>query len=329
MNRLIPAAGFLLLTAMVIILLGLTVYEAWILSAGGGVLVVAVSVGTLIQMVREAKRVPCVQFGEAMNLTNALNFLAVVAGALITYILSIDLGLGAVTASGLIGVLAALVIPDYAVPAYCGSFAGMSSARLLGSHWEIVLAGSIAGLIFILTDCAYPGFGGKLGAIAFTGCVIMGLSLRRPFIVTPIPDPSVAMVIIIASVAATVATYWLSITLGHGAVMASGFVGLLGGLILPAIYPDTGPLLAVMVICASFSGMSSAAKFPSITMMLGAGLVTGVIFVYSMPQLGGAGGKLGTIAFASVMAVRSYYDLVETRFDSLLQARQPESGSQR
>ena len=38
--------------------------------------------------------------------------------------------------------------------------------------------------------------------------------------------------------------------------------------------------------------------------MLAAGIICGFVFIYSSPHLGGAGGKLGTIAFGSVIALK-------------------------
>ncbi|MBN1247333.1 MAG: hypothetical protein JXC32_06720, partial [Anaerolineae bacterium] len=50
----------------------------------------------------------------------------------------------------------------------------------------------------------------------------------------------------------------------------------------------------------------------SYAMMFAVGFVAGIIFVYSMPLAGGAGGKLGTIAFGAVLAVCGWCDLVGT-----------------
>jgi hypothetical protein len=74
-----------------------------------------------------------------------------------------------------------LVIPDYAVPAYCGSFVGMTSIQLLFSHGELALAVVIAAVIYVLTACTFAGIGGKLGTIAFAGSMITALGLGRPF----------------------------------------------------------------------------------------------------------------------------------------------------
>lgn len=311
LNHVVPVAGFVLLSGMVLTLLGFTLYEAWVLHSIGAVLVALVIGGNLVSMFRESKRVPCVLLAESMRRDSLVTFGSVVAGAVIAYVLSIDVGLGAVTASALVGLVSALILPAQAVPIYCGSFVGMTSARLLISHGELAVAGTVAAGLYVLTACAYPGFGGKLGTIAFVGSVITGWGLDREFLITEVPAWPVVLLIIACAVVATVITYWLSVGREHGPVIASSVVGLLGGLILPTVFPQAGETLAVMVICASFTGMSSRDRFPTYQMVLAISLVTGMIFVYSMPTLGGAGGKLGTIAFASALAVRGWWDLAE------------------
>jgi hypothetical protein len=311
MNKLIPTAGFLLLSTMVIVLMGFTVYEAWLSHAVGGIIIALFLVGVLAEMLRESKRVPYRMFNECMQQKGALKGLAVLGGALVTYTLACTLGLSAVTASALIALIAALTLPEYAVPAYCGSFVGMTSIQLLHTHGEVAIAGVVAGLLFVLTESAYPGLGGKLGTIAFAGAVLTGLGLERQFIIAPVPDGPLAFLIIGHAVIATIVTYWLNVTRGHGAVIASGIVGLVGGLILPAIDAEIGPLLAVVVICASFGGMSNGERFPRFSAVAVVGVITGLIFVYSTPLMGGAGGKLGTIAFAAALAVRGYMNLLE------------------
>jgi hypothetical protein len=310
-NRLIPTAGYLLLSVMVIVLLGFTAYEAWNAHPVAGIIVAVVLVGALTEILRESRRVPCRQLSEALQKEGVFTGLAVLGGALLTYVLACSVGLSAVNASALVGLLAALVMPTYAVPIYCGSFVGMSSIQLLHSHGEMAIAGAVAGLLYMLTDGAFPGIGGKLGTIAFTGAVLTGLGLERQFIVTPVPDGRLVFLIIAYATLATVATYWLSVTRGHGAVVGSSVVGLIGGLMLPLTYPEFGPLLAVVVFCASFTGMSSRERFPRFPMVIVIGLITGLVFVYSTPLLGGAGGKLGTIAFASALAGRGYMSLFE------------------
>jgi hypothetical protein len=352
LGRLTTILGFIVLSIMVITLLSTTVSEAWqtyvspVSLAGQpagaanseplnlqtvpGLLIVLllllVAVGALAEMVRESRRVPCLLPAETACKTTWLNAASVLGGALLTYSLSWDVGLGAVTASALVGLLAAVVAPAYGVPIYCGSFVGMSSSQLLLGYAELTLAGAVAALVYVLTTQTYMGYGGKLGTIAFSGAVLTGLGLRRAFLITGLPDPQLKIQIVAYAIIAAVATYALNVSLGHGPVMGSSVVGLVGGLILPLVYPQHGAQLAVVVICASFAGMSGATKFPTFTMMFIAGLVSGVVFVYSLPLLGGAGGKLGTIAFASVLAVRGWWDLMASASpqDDTVSARLPD-----
>lgn len=309
--QIVPFLGYVLLSLFVLLLFGSSFYVAWdVHETIGGVVFMVIMVGLLYQIALEYRRLPTVDPASLLSQTSLLNFGAVFLGAVSTYILNIDVGLGAVTASGLVGVIAALVAPAYGVPLYCGSFVGMTSAQFLLNHTELGVAGLIAGAIYVITTGVYDGFGGKLGTIAFAGCLITGVCLRREFVVAPVPAWRIAGEIILYAVLAAVITRWLSINRRHGAVMASGAVGLVGGLILPAVYPaGVGSMLAVVVICASFAGMSAKTRFPELWLMVISGLFTGIAFVYSMPVLGGAGGKLGTLALGAGLATHGYMAL--------------------
>ena len=239
------------------------------------------------------------------------NFLSVVGGALTAYLLSINLELGPVVAAGLVGVLIALLKPKYGVPVYCGAFVGMVSCDYLHTVPALLLAGVIGGVIFVVTGPVMNGFGGKLGTIAFAGCIFAGNILGSPLQSDSIPAWDTGWLIVFYSVLAAVITYFLSVRLKHGPVMASGFVGLAGGLILPALHAGVGETLGVMVICSSFAGMSSEERFPRTSHMIFAGFFTGLIFLFSLPYLGGPGGKLGTIAFGSVIAQRGIMEGVD------------------
>jgi hypothetical protein len=206
--------------------------------------------------------------------------LTVLAGALLTYTLAVHVGLGAVVSASLVALLASLIAPGHGVPVFCGCFVGMTSSRFLANHAELGLAAAVAGVVFALTRGVFQGFGGKRGAIAFTGALATGLSLGRQFDFTPVPEWSLAGEIVVFSTLAAIATYVLSVRLKHGGVMASAVVGLTGGLILPTVFDGkTGETLAVMVMCASFAGMSSAERFPSVVMVAAAGLVTGLFYM--------------------------------------------------
>ena len=133
-------------------------------------------------------------------------FLAVLGTALITYTLKVDVALGAVLAASLVGLIAGIVFPAVAVPVYCGSFVGMTSSRLLVDHSELALAGTIAAIVYLLTERAFIGFGGKLGTIAFIGTLLTGLGLKGEFSTTPIPEWDMAVTIVVCSVVAVTLT---------------------------------------------------------------------------------------------------------------------------
>ena len=294
--------GLPILAVMTVVLFGLAAQQAWIAHPATGAATTLIVALLLLTLLREAQTLSEIEPSTLVSAPAFYNFTGVVGGALTTFVLSVDLGLGAVVAAGVIGLLGALIFPEQGVPIYCGAFVGMVSPDLLNSLPHVMLAAVIAGLVFVLSTGVLDGFGGKLGTIAFTGTVVAPLLLQCEFCPADVPPVPVAWQIMATSVAAGVGTYWVSITLGHGAVVGSSVVGgVVAGLLLPAVLPETGPLLAVVAICASFTGMSSPKRIPNYLWMTLASVATGIVFIYTQPVLGGAGGKLGTIAFGSAM----------------------------
>ncbi len=234
-------------------------------------------------------------------------FVAVVIGSLISYYINITLGLGAVLGAGLVGLVSAVVAPGYGVPLYCGSFVGMASPKVL-SFPLFLLATVVAGIIYVLAQDVFNGYGGKLGTIACAGCCVSALVSGNAFTSSPVSSWDAAWPTILVAMVAAVLAYVINVRLGRGGVMGSALVGVLGGIILPALVPATGfsvtgASLATACICGSFAGMSGKNRIAGEALMAVAGLLTGLVFVYSAPALGGAGGKLGTTAFGSVIAV--------------------------
>lgn len=311
-NRIPWISGFPILAVMTVVLFALSKEQGWLAQPlVGAVIKTPIIALLLLTLGQEVLSLSEVEASDLVSRPALLNFSGVVGGALTTYVLSCDLGLGAVVAAGLIGLLGALIFPDQAVPIYCGAFVGMVSPELLDNLSHVLIAAVIAGIVFDLSTGVLDGFGGKLGTIAFTGTVITPLLLQCEFCPAELPSGPVAWQIIVVSVLAAVGTYWLSVTLEHGAVVGSAVVGIAGGLLLPAVAPEVGGLLAVVAICASFTGMSSPKRIPNFFWMTLAGLVTGIVFIYSQPVLGGAGGKLGTLAFGSAMVSYSLRGLLE------------------
>jgi len=230
------------------------------------------------------------------------DFFAVVVGAVVTFYLNNHVGLGAVVAAGIVGILGYVVAPKYEVPIYCGSFVGMSSASVYDFD-HLLIASVLAGIIFVITKRIFKGVGGKLGTVALIGGVLTAVITGREFTKSSLPGWEVGLLIIIFAVIGILATYTLNVRYGKSPVLSSATVGLTGGLVLPEIFPEIGQILALVVICASFAGMSSKERLPNEFYAIIAGMFCGIIFIFSAPYFGGAGGKLGTIAFGAVIAV--------------------------
>ncbi len=307
--------GFIILAGMVLLLFGFTAYEAWLLHLVGGVAIILVMVGLITGIIFEGRRLFHSETDQIRWKSVLWNFLAVFTGGIFSFSLSHDIGLGPVVAASLVGIIGFLVIPDQDVPIYCGAFVGMTSNNLLYTHTEVAIASAVAGGIYILTRSVFSGFGGKLGTIALVGTILTGTGLAREFTLLPIPGWQTNALIILISVLATPLTFYLNIHRDHGPVLASAVVGLASGLILPELMPQTGSVLAVIAICASFTGMSGRDRCQSFWHILPAGLVTGIVFVYSTPLLGGAGGKLGTVAFGAVLSICGYMRLFKWLFE--------------
>ncbi|MFP4180268.1 MAG: hypothetical protein ACLFNZ_08860 [Spirochaetaceae bacterium] len=243
--------------------------------------------------------------------TDVYTFFAVFGGAVVTFFINVELAHGAVIASGIVGILAAAVFGKKAVPVFCGSFVGMASPSVFSAYPCIIIAGTIAGIVFVLSRHIFNGYGGKLGTIAFSACIMSSLMLDSPLQRLSPPGWNVGWIILVYSIMGAVITFSINVRLGHGPVMASAIVGLTAGLILPALHgPELGETLAVMVFCASFAGMSGTGRFENELPIAAAGFLCGIIFIYSAPYMGGAGGKLGTIALASVVCVRGWMDIL-------------------
>jgi len=298
--------GFFLLSISVVLLLIFTVYEAWVFHSAGGLVALIVLIGAIIMILREGQHIWHSTPKKAGSKHLLFDFLAVLFGGILAFFLTHDLGLGAVVAASLVGILAYLVVPKYGVPAYCGAFVGMTSNLLLFNYPEVGLAGFVAGIVFILTRDVFNGFGGKLGTIALIGTTFTGMSLGREFLLTLISDWSTNALIILIAAIATPLTFYLNIERKQGPVLASATVGLIGGLILPNLFPQYGTTLAVVAICASFAGMTGKERCSTFWHIFITGLFTGIVFLYSAPLLGGAGGKLGTIAFGATLSSCGY-----------------------
>ncbi|MGM0590951.1 MAG: hypothetical protein ACQETI_04850 [Halobacteriota archaeon] len=234
---------------------------------------------------------------------DVVDALAVVLGALLTYVLSVASGLGPVLGSALVGLSVGVVVPRVAVPAYCGSFVGMASPSVFSATAYLAVAGIAAGLAYVASNGVFGGFGGKLGTVALFGCATAMLLPGVEYVAgSPLPWSTASAVVPVALVGA-VATVVLSVRLELGGVLGSALVGVVAGVVFPALLPRWGATLAAVAFCASFVGMSTVDRLSTPLQVGAAGTLSGLLFIGVSPAFAGAGGKLGTIAFVSCVAL--------------------------
>ncbi|MCU4926426.1 hypothetical protein OB905_10575 [Halobacteria archaeon AArc-dxtr1] len=235
--------------------------------------------------------------------TDAVDALAVTFGAVITYVLSVSAGLGPVLASALVGLGAGVALPRVAAPIYCGSFVGMASPAVFGSIAYVALAGLVAGVGFLAATESFGGVGGKLGTLALFGCATTAALVGLDYADAGAPQWDLLSLAVPVAVVGAVATVLLSVRLELGAVVGSGLVGVVAGAAFPLLAGELGATMAAVAFCASFVGMSSPERLPGAVGVAAAGGLSGVVFLAVTPAFEGAGGKLGTVAFVSCIAL--------------------------
>lgn len=115
---------------------------------------------------------------------DVFDVLFVVMGGLYTNFLSVRLGWGPVMGAAAVGLIGSFVpqlfkklkrLTSMPTAMYCGAFVGMSATTVLNSYLAVLGASLAAGVIYVLAKNLFPGFGGKLGTIAFGGVVVFVL----------------------------------------------------------------------------------------------------------------------------------------------------------
>lgn len=233
------------------------------------------------------------------------NLLAVVSGTLVTFGSVTELGLSPIVAASFVGVIAAIAFRSVAVPVYCGAFVGMTSPALFGSFWFAGLAALLSGLLFAIAHPLFHGVGGKLGTTAFVGVTMVVLATAASFQNAPLPGQfEFLQAVGLAALGAGI-TFSIHTRTVASPVLASGLVGLGGGLGVPVIFEGRVTLQAAAIYSASFAGMTDPRRIPNVWWIGVTGTGVGIVVVYTSPFLGGSGGKLGTIAFGSCLGIHS------------------------
>lgn len=118
--------------------------------------------------------------------------------ALATFLLSVRLDHGPVVGSAVVGLVAGVVCPPLfaagdavAAVAFCASFAGMATPERIPGPGAMLLTGGVAGAAFVGATPYFVGFGGKLGTIAFTACLVTAGSLSLGRVLVPVDGDAV------------------------------------------------------------------------------------------------------------------------------------------
>ena len=120
--------------------------------------------------------------------------------------------------------------------------------------------------------------------------------------------------IVLVSILAGMATYYVSVKLNKGAVFGSAVVTLISGILFPHFIPAIGARLALVATSASYAGMVGIKNAPKISEMAAIGLINGIIFIATLSAYPGVGGRLGTVAAISCFAwigLKKAYTLVK------------------
>lgn len=286
-------------------------------------LTLLISVVVVFQMLNFTKSAKSDYDGH-VPLNRAVDFYSVIFGALLTYWLVKYTALTPVVASSIVGIVGVVLYKKTAVATFCGSFVGMTSPELF-SAIDLTFAAAISGVLFVEGKPFFSGVGGKLGTTAFFGNVFVILIKSTPdyhFVNFKIDvwqrvfDWKLVLVYMFWGAIASYLTYWLSKKWLNNIVLSSSLVGLAGGLILPKILPLNGFIIAIVIYCASFAGMSGTTRFKKDYQFLIAGAISGLIFFNTLPIFVGLGGKLGTIGFVSSLFTMGGIQSVKL-FDSL------------
>jgi len=120
-----------------------------------------------------------------------------------------------------------------------------------------------------------------------------------------------SLLILVAGCLGAIGTFQLQKT-GINVIVASCVVGLVGELIGHLLNNED---LAMVIFAGSFVGMTTA-SFVSLPIILVAGFICGGLYLISAPLFDGFGGKLGALAFISVLVVF----LIFTLFDPKISA---------
>lgn len=98
----------------------------------------------------------------------------------------------------------------------------------------------------------------------------------------------------------TLFSYLMNHTISLGPVVASSLIGIIGGLLIPA--------LAIPIYCGSFAGMVSSLLVSDPIEVVTIGFFAGLLYVAGSDTFKGFGGKLGSTAYFATLLASIFFD---------------------
>lgn len=221
---------------------------------------------------------------------------AIIIGVILTFSLVEFLSIPVIIASAAVGLAGHFLIKNYEVAIYCGSFAGMISPFIL-NYGEVLILAFITAIYFIFTKRILKGFGGKLGTTAFLGSITTAFILNKSFFTFAIASKFYWLFIV--SIIGVISTYLVQHKLNQTAVMASATTSIVFASILFVL--GSNVIYSAVFFTASFIGMSNKIIIPNIYVAFISAIVLALVFYLFEPFFNGAGGKMGMMAFTSVV----------------------------
>lgn len=110
------------------------------------------------------------------------------------------------------------------------------------------------------------------------------------------------LIIIIVTMLAGLATFFVNNVLKKGGTLASALVSMVGALILPHFFQELGTILTLATATASYAGMVSIQNAMDYKEMAVISFLAGILFVGTLSAYQGIGGKLGVIGAIACFA---------------------------
>ncbi len=227
-------------------------------------------------------------------------------GAIATYTLTRTLPISNIISSASIGLIGYVLFKKNSFAIYCGSFVGMTSSDLF-NYYQLLLAGVVCGLVFVVVKQILNGYGGRLGTIAFISTAIIALFFNKTSLI--VEQNYSILLVFIASILGVTITFLIHNNLKQSVILASVIPSLLIAVIIEIFFKNLMVYSAVF-FTASFLGMADNKNISNILSALFAGVVMSIIFLSFFNFFNGFGGKMGMSAFVSLVIYLAIKDII-------------------